>query len=1124
MSLEFIYGKVTADLKKECVNNIKIMLEDKEIEQILIISSEQYKKEIEVEIRTSNVIDSQLKIKITTIREFCAELINSYGDKRLRNLNNNQKIAVITYILNSVKGELEIYQNLINNETFIKLLITTIESIKQEGLTPTDFNEIIKKVNNTITKEKLQDIKTIYTAYENFIKDRFLDEQDKLIYANTLVKSINKINRNILMYKVEELNSLEIDLIKSLTCPETNVTVAVTTDNIHREPSNLSGAFFKTDLLIRNLKIELAHLGTTNKGAIYIESDFKSKEIQHLDENLYKYPYNEVCNETVDIFSAECNTIQDEIENLVKNIEVLRGKGTDLNTISVASANMSQYERKLRTLFKQYNIPFNFKRTIEFSHHPLLKLIDSLLKLNDNLSKKDFIRFLKIGYSPIPPKDINILESYLKSDTASDIFDCNSIDEVDLVGKKFNSINELIELSECLYELFNSWNTEKSFDSFYQGLFKFFEKSNILNKLRSDIKNELEESKESTTASTWENVIRNLDSTSKVLADLDLEFKTFESILLHIFSNLKSTEQIGTNGVSIIPLDRLEVGTKEIIFMLGVNDGVFPRKPGDTTLLTDNDISELNSLGIFNHKDSISKVLLEQFNTYKCLVSSDKMLFISYSVVGNDLSTMKKSPIISRLNQLFPKLSSNVPIQDIMSQDMLFIEKSNLKNFNHINEIIQQYNMLDDNNKALTLKSLEELKEVSIYKDYISNAVKALAYNNTVELTDKYTLQSLYYSDTLSVSKLEKYAKCPFAYFIEYGLKIKEEESKKLKAKDIGIAVHSIIEQFEVRLKKKNLNWEHIDDTYTVTEIDAIMKYIEKRSSMNVFESTEASKYYKKKIKELAITTITALKYHIGNSFFESVGHEINFGDRGKFPPITIKLPSGKRLKLRGQIDRLDELKIGEQKYVRIVDYKTGNKILDFTEILHGTQLQLLTYLDAIVNSKEGEYLPAGVFYFKVDDPYVKATPNIDDSYILENKLKELRMKGLFIDRRDIVQLMDKGIYDGDYKTSLNIQAKFKTDGMLSKSTSGISMEDLDILREFTKENIKDLSNKMLVEGNIEITPIKKKSIEACTYCKYKGICQFDESLSFNDFKYLPELSKDEVIDIAYKKVRRRNE
>ncbi|MGO0862632.1 PD-(D/E)XK nuclease family protein, partial [Clostridioides difficile] len=157
---------------------------------------------------------------------------------------------------------------------------------------------------------------------------------------------------------------------------------------------------------------------------------------------------------------------------------------------------------------------------------------------------------------------------------------------------------------------------------------------------------------------------------------------------------------------------------------------------------------------------------------------------------------------------------------------------------------------------------------------------------------------------------------------------------------------------------------------------------------------------------------------------FEPVDYEVKFGKDGKYPPIKIVLTNGEEVNLIGQIDRVDEFEEGENKYIRIVDYKSGNKAISLTEIYYGLQLQLLVYLDAILESVKEEDMnlnPAAILYCRINNPIAKFNEDKDDTEIQEAILKELRMKGLVVKDSHIIKEMDKSLIDGERKNSLVI-------------------------------------------------------------------------------------------------------
>ena len=150
-------------------------------------------------------------------------------------------------------------------------------------------------------------------------------------------------------------------------------------------------------------------------------------------------------------------------------------------------------------------------------------------------------------------------------------------------------------------------------------------------------------------------------------------------------------------------------------------------------------------------------------------------------------------------------------------------------------------------------------------------------------------------------------------------------------------------------------------------------------------------------ILKIAFETICR---HISQSKFNPVGYEVTFDD-DNIGCIEIKLDSGETLKLTGKIDRVDAYETEDKTYLRVIDYKTGHKIFNLNDVVHGLDIQLMVYLNALVDSSErNEY--AGAFFFLLDDFFVDTDYAVPDEVIQSELIKATKLKGIIIDREDI--------------------------------------------------------------------------------------------------------------------------
>lgn len=1095
----FIFGKAGTNLDDKCIEFIKLDIANPDVEKILVISDDKYKKELEVKIRKENIIDPNLKLNVVTINDLIKRELTARGDKRLKPLTNEQVTAIITHLIYINRFKLTTYKTI--DIGLIKKFVKTIELLKGEGISHNNINiDLISEDN--ILRNKISDINLIYSEYEEFKRNKYLDKYDQLHYYSELIKD-DTTHSNIYLYKITEISNVELKAIKNIKREELNI--ILDTDRVDREPCDESGHFYKSDLYVNKIINELnLHINKIKK--IQLDTtNCSNKEFIHLRDELYKYPNRVFDKKTENIFLTETDSISNEVEILIKTLQTINNN----YNISIAVANIEEYNNIIKREFLNNEIPFNMDTNLSLNTQPIYKILNLLLDLKEDLTLYKFIQLLKTNYFDIEIRDIYKLEKYLRD---KEFLDDNSLINItpdDLLI--LDDFNKVINIFEDIQKLLLDISKNKTFQDYIKSILNFLTNNGILLKIQNDIKAEIQNENISLTKISWENLVKKINVYSKVLPDEEIDPIEFNIILKTITSEVLQIKDKENKGVNITDINSLQ--NCDVIFLLGANKGAI-QNISNETLLTDSDILKLNKVELLLGEDHISKYSQSQYDIYSILTKAKEKLFISYSTKGIDLAQKEKAPFIGRLQCIFSDLNNCSTQCNNIEQHVPYSFIKDISKF-----ISENYNFEECTNYIDKIKTINNNRHSSDLEAILN----ALNYRNEALCLDKYNLQELYYSDFLSVSKLEKYAKCPFAYFLEYGLKLKKAEKSTLQAKHIGIALHHIIEEFDKKLKKQNISWDEISDNFIVEEVSNIISKLEQRNVLRTFYKTYSSTYYLKRMNELAVSSIKAIRCHIGNSFFKIEGHEINFNDQGTYPAIPIKLMNGKIIKLQGQIDRLDILKNCDTNYIRIVDYKTGNTSLDFTEVAYGTQLQLLTYLDAILSSNK-DYLPAGIFYFKVDDPIIKTTPNVFNEYINESIQKEMKLNGLFIDNADVIKAMDKGIFDGDYNSSINIKARFKVDGTLSKTTPGLTSSELNTLKEYTKKNIEELATRMLVNCEIGINPIKKKSIKPCTYCDYKEVCHFDETLEVNKFKILNEFSKDELLELAYKKVGIKNE
>ena len=299
----------------------------------------------------------------------------------------------------------------------------------------------------------------------------------------------------------------------------------------------------------------------------------------------------------------------------------------------------------------------------------------------------------------------------------------------------------------------------------------------------------------------------------------------------------------------------------------------------------------------------------------------------------------------------------------------------------------------------------------------------------------------------------------------------------------------------------------------TKEEIEEIIKnIIREKLTQNRNYILGATKKYQILTKRLEKLILQAMQYIIASmvqSDFEIMGNEVEFNHKKDYPPMEITLEDGKRIEITGKIDRIDLAKGKEGDYIRIIDYKSSLKNIDLNEVVAGLQIQLLTYLDAIT-SKQEDLIPAGVLYFNLIDPILKADRNKTDEEIEQEIKKQFKMQGLILADVNVVRMMDKTLQKG---ASNLIPAYLDQNQNISEARSSVvTKEQFKTLQKHIDKVIKEIA-KEIYSGQIEIKPYynQKKKKTPCDYCEYKSICNFDPNC--NSYYYIPNKPKEQILE-----------
>ncbi len=519
--------------------------------------------------------------------------------------------------------------------------------------------------------------------------------------------------------------------------------------------------------------------------------------------------------------------------------------------------------------------------------------------------------------------------------------------------------------------------------------------------------------------------------------------------------------------------DRIRTTEKKVVFVLGVNENIFPLVPASSGAFTDKERKQLINIEINIAKPSIDKMKEERFIAYKTLTSPCEKLYITARKADISGTELSPSIIFSQLKKMF----GEDIIGDTEDLDGEYFCQSKQTAFA---QLAKTY--LDDTKLTATLKAV--LSRDDIYKLKLEKLDKF--YNKSDFVIENKANATLLFGKEMNISptRVDGFYQCHFRYFCEHGLRAYPLKKAELNPLETGTLIHNILYIITKKIDLKNDYDEKLVKAMIKSELD---RYIETVMG-GVQDKTKRFIYLYNRMRMSIFKIVERLHYELLQSEFTPCGFEYEISDNTDITPLKLFGENDTVINVAGKIDRVDSYtnKKGE-KFIRIVDYKSGKKEFNLNDVLYGLNLQMLIYLHCISQNGKGEYansIPAGILYMPAGESAASLPRNAGEEVIKHKKILNYKMNGLLIDDREVLEAMETPM-DGLY-----IPVTSKVDGSLSASSakSLVSVVELSKINKYIDSLIVRMANE-LHDGRIEAVPVEK----SCSYCNYQGVCAINK-------------------------------
>ena len=1104
--MNIIYGR-SGSGKSEYIYN-KIKSEIKTAPKTYIITPEQFSFTAEKKLLETLDEGATTNVEVLSFERMAYRVIKETLGSNLKNIDKSGKAMVVSSLLEEAQKELNFLGKNLEN---IDLILTQITEFKKHGITAESLKEKMEKTTDTYLKLKIKDMYLIYSMFEEKIEDKYIDENDLLnLLAENLEKSYLFDNALFYIDEFAGFTKQEYNVLQVLNKIAKDIFITVCTDDLKVLKSPEADIFYDNKQTVQTLK-SIADI----KNEIHLKDTyrFKNEELKHLEKNIFDIPYSQYNKEVKNIKLTIAKNEYEEIENVARIISnLVRYEGYRYRDIGVITKNIESYSSLCKAIFSEYEIPVFIDEKKDITSDIFVKYVLAILDIfAKNWSYEAVFNYLKSGIVKIDR--LYELENYC---IKWNIKGSKWYEKPWNFGEEDTFYKEQRDIITPLLEFKSNLRTKNSADKISEELYKFILKNVNENQIVENDKITLENNA-LINVDSYNAVIDVIDEIAMLFKDVKMSFDTYAKLL----KTGISTKEIGQipqtqDKVTVGDVNRSKTHKVKAIFIIGVNDGVFPSVPSSEGFFNDKDRENLKEEGIELAKGTIEKMYEENFNIYKAFSTAEEKLFISYPASDVDDKPLRRSTIISKIRKIFPKLKEDTFVDeennynstlqnddtnrkaiDIYTKEVTFAEL--LKHINKMNgNCYEVYNWYKNNKE---------------YSYRLEKALEGLKYTNIPEKINKENVKKLY-GNTLNttVSRLEQYKSCEFSYYLKYGLKLSSKEKMDIKPVDTGSFMHDVVDTFF----KENENVKEISDEDLKKILDRIVEDKLSLPRNYIFTATAKYRNLVRRLKKVIFYSMKYILQSLRNSSFDVFKTELEFGNN-EYPPIEMVLDDGKKVSITGKIDRIDIAKAPNGKYIRIIDYKSSTKDIELNKVIAGLQLQLLTYVDAITQKEKAE--PAGALYFSLIEPKLaKAKKEMTKEEIEEIIKKNYKMNGLVLADVNVIKMMDSNLTSG--KSDI-IPVELNDSGEINyKSSKTVTKEEFESLQKYTIKLIKQISKEIL-DGNIDLKPYysvnNKKT--PCSYCEYKSICQFNPKLAGNKYNYIGNKPRQEILDEISKNI-----
>ncbi|MBO5144955.1 MAG: helicase-exonuclease AddAB subunit AddB [Lachnospiraceae bacterium] len=1103
----------------------------------LIVVPDQFTMQTQLEMVRRHPHKGIMNIDVLSFGRLSHRIFEEVGGNDKPVLDDTGKSLVLRRVAAGLEDELSVMKRNIRKPGYISEVKSAISEFMQYGLGTDDVEKLCEYASKRgALAYKLKDLHILYEGFLKYINERYITTEETLDILRRVLSKSRVVRNSVIVFDgFTGFTPVQNHVIQELMIQAREVIVTVTMDT--RENAYVQDGeqklFHLSKKTIHDLDKLCREAGVRREADVKITDEAvyryrNNSGLSHLERELFRYPYQEYQGTQDSIHIFEASNPKEELRQVCLKIRgLVREKNYCYRDIAIVTGDLERYGFLAREMFARFDIPYFLDQTNKLVLNPFIEFIRSaLLVVIQEYSYEAVFHFLRCGMAGITPDETDRLENYVMTMgiRGKKAWNSRFTRRMKRQEEEASGLEELNALRERITGMLEPLMLKKAAGrELVKALYSFIANASIEEKLTEyeeyfTEQGDLVRAKEY--AQIYRLVMELLEQICGLLGDEELEIKEFAEILDAGFAEIKvGTIPQNVDKVVIGDIERTRLCEIKALFFIGVNDGIIPKSGGTGGIISDIDREFLQESEYELAPTPRQQMYIQRLYLYMTMTKPTELLYLSYAKVDNEGKSIRPAYLINTVARIFPDIVTEQPQLRPVEEQI----DSPADALRYLVELLRRYAADDigtDKQLFMTLYDtyVRNEKYAPILEQMKRAAFSYLSHADDIRLPKE--LARLLYGQVLknSVSRLEKFASCAYAHFLQYGLSLEERDKYSFESVDMGNIFHAVLESFSDKLAEEGYTWFDFPKEAGERIVGECLSDYAAAYGETILYSSKRNEYMITRMHRILNRTVHTLQYQLQKGAFTPENFELSFHMTSDLDAVNISLSEQERMHLIGRIDRVDTCKKEDKLYVKIIDYKSGNRKFDLAALYYGLQLQLVVYMNAAVEvekrkNPDTRVIPAAMLYYHVNDPMTETDKGEPDIAEIEAAiLDELKMTGMVSDDEEVIRLLDR---DFETKSSIIPVAK-KKDGSFTQASAVLSKEDFAAISDYVNYKIKELGTSIL-DGEIGLNPYEQKESNACTYCAYQSVCGFDKKLGAKLVRHLDELNQQDAMECIKK-------